>query len=372
MKKNLPRFLNIFFVFLICFVSGQHPDAAKLIREGNHLIFKNPAKAKEIANDLYKTSGESIPQKINALLILAQSDALLANYDSSLQYALEAKNLSETLSDESFKIRIYAYLSYHYYRLNVNDKAWSYIDNAEKILKTYKLPDSLGYLKGNIFFTKASMYQKELDCTYAINYFNEAIKAYNESIKNEYANTNLGLAYSQKGYCELELSQLSEAQNSFKRAISNSEKNHDIRNNIYAVTGLARVDALRGNFAESNRVLLQELQKTKEGNLKHLQNDIYKFIAYNYLKLKDTKNYEFYDKLYKNSQSEFSKTESGSINHIINDASKNKEEDTHPKYLIVGIIIIFVLVILIIFIIFRIRNMKKRMKNTQSDSSSIN
>lgn len=364
MKRNLTKSLmSILIVFLICFVQGQQKDAAKLIREGNHLIFKNPAKAKEIAKKLYDTAEENSPQKFSALLILAQADALLANYDSSLQYALEAKKLSENLSDESYKLRIYSYLSYHYHRLNIQDKAWEYIDDAEKIIKTKSLPDSLGYLKGNIFFTKASMYQKELDCAYAINYFNQAIKAYSESIDNEYSDTNLGLAYSQKGYCEMELNKLSEAENSFKLAISNSEKNKDIRNNIFAVTGLARADALKGNFARSNEVLLLQLKRATEGNLKHLLNDIYKFLAYNYLKLKDTKNYELYDGLYKKSQLEFSKTEAGSINHIIKDASKNKQEDSaYPKSLIAGIIVIIILIVIIIFIISRIRKMKNKMK----------
>ncbi|MBV6879829.1 hypothetical protein NG800_006085 [Epilithonimonas ginsengisoli] len=364
MRNNLTRsLLSFLFIFLFYFDLGQKNDAAKLIREGNHLIFKDPAKAKQIAKKLYDDANENSPQKINALLILAQADALLANYESSLQYALEAKDLSEKLSDQSYKIRIYAYLGYHYQRLNIQDKAWKYIDEAEQTIKTKPLPDSLSYLKGNLFFTKASMYQKELDCAYAINYFDQAIKAYHESIKNEYSNTNLGLAYSQKGYCELEINQLTEAESSLKLAISNSEKNSDVRNNIFAVTGLARVDTLHGNYARSNKVLLQQLRRAKEGNLKHLLNDIYKFLAYNYLKLKDTKNYELYDQLYKKSQLEFSKTEAGSINHIIKDASKNKQEKIYSKSLIAGIIVIIILLLSIIFIVLRIKNMKKRMKD---------
>lgn len=361
--KNLFTFLLLLF---ICFINAQDNEVAKLIREGNHEIFKNPVRAKEIATKLYEESGDNIPEKFNALLIMAQADVLLAKYDSSLQYAMEAKDLSEKMADESYKLRIYAYLGYHFHQLDVKEKALDYIDKAEKITRNYTFPDSLTYLKGNIFFTKALMYQTELDCEYAINYFKKAIKAYYESIENEYAKNNLGLAYSQKGYCELELNKLEEAEKSFEFAVANSENNQDQRYNIFAKIGLARVDALRGNYTKSNKILKRELLRAEELHIKHLQNDIYKFLSYNYLKLKDTKNYEFYNELYKKSQSEFSKTEASSINHIINKASQNKKENIDSsRYLSIGVLVIILITLGIFYILFRIKNMKQKMKNDQ-------
>lgn len=359
--KNLSAFL---FLMLIFCVNAQESKVAKLIREGNHEIFKNPLRAKEIANKLYEESGDNTAQKFNALLIMAQADVLLARYNSSLQYAMEAKDLSEKLADDSYKLRIYAYLGYHFYQINVKEKALNYIDKAENITRNYTLPDSLTYLKGNIFFTKALMYQTELDCAYAVNYFIEAIKAYNASLDNEYSQTNIGLAYSQKGYCEIELNKYEEAKKSFEFAVATSEKNQDKRYNIFAKIGLARVDAFKGDYNESNRVLKRELLRAQELNIKHLQNDIYKFLSYNYLKLKDTKNYELYSELHKKGRSEFTKTEVNSINHIINSASQNKKENIDSSWsLFIGVLVLILLALGITYILFRIKKMKKKMKN---------
>ena len=359
--KNLFAFLLF---ILICFVNAQDSKVAKLIREGNQEILKNPIRAKEIATKLYEESGDNIPQKINALLIMSQAEVLMAKYDSGLEYAMEAKDLSEKLADESYKLRIYAYLGYHFHQLNLKEKALNYIDKAEKITRNYTVPDSLNYLKGNIFFTKALMYQADLDCAYAIDYYMKAIVAYNESIDNEYSNTNLTLAYCQKGYCELEVKKFEEAEKSFEFAVANSEKSEDKRYNIFAWMGLARVDAFRGDYTKSNKILKRELLRADELHIKHLQNDIYNFLSYNYLKLKDTKNYEFYNELYKKSQSEFSKTEASSINHIINNASQNKKEDIDNSWsLSIGILLIILLTLVIIYILFRVKKMKQKMKN---------
>lgn len=361
--KSFKKLFTFLLFIHIYFVNAQDNNVAELIREGNHEIFKNPIKAKDIATKLYADSGDKIPQKINALLIMAQADVLLANYDSSLQHAIEAKDLSEKLKDESLKLRVYAYLGYHFYQIGVKEKALHYIDKAEKIARSYTVPDSLAYLKGNIFFTKALMYQTELDCVYAINYFMKAIKAYNESIENEYSNKNLGLAYSQKGYCELELNKFEEAEKSFEFAVANSEKNEDMRYNIFAWIGIARVDAFRGEYNKSNKILKRELLRSDKLHIKDLQNDIYNFLSYNYLKLEDTKNYEFYNEQYKIGQSEFSKTEASSINHIINKATQNKKENIKsPWFLSYGILAIIILSFAIIYILLKIKKMKEKMK----------
>lgn len=341
---------------------AQQPDLNKKIEEGNKLIFQNPEKAKEIGREVYQKADEDSYVKINALLILAQSEALLANYESSLKYALEAKQIAEKLNDNSYKARVYIYLGYHYQRINLKDKAWEYIDEAEKIVQAHPIPDSLSYIKGNIFFTKASMYQTDLDCNYAITYFNKAIKAYRESA-NQYANSNIGLAYGQKGYCELELNKLTEAEQSFTEAIENSEHNHDTRNGIYARMGIARIYTLKNNYNKSNELLHSELKRADAANLKHVKNEIYEYLADNYLKLKDVKNYELYDGLYKKSKSEFAKSEMVSVNHILKDVSKQKEKKFFSP-LIIGFIVIFILLIGLILMIFRTRKLKSKMKET--------
>lgn len=362
--KSFRDLLIFLFPIFINFVYAQENKVAKLIREGNYEVLKDPLRAKEIATKLYKGSGDNIPTRINALMIMAQADVLLAKYDSSLQYAMEAKDLSEKLPDESYRLRIYAYLGYQFYQLDVKEKALNYVEKAEKITRTYSLPDSLTYLKGNIFLTKALMYQSELDCSYAINYFTEAINVYNKSIENEYSKPNLGLAYSQKAYCELELSKLEEAEKSFKFAVSNSEKNEDMRYNIFAWVGLARIDALRGNYPRSNKILKRELLRAGNLHIKQLQIDIYRFLSYNYLKLKDAENYELYNELYKKGQSDFSETEARSINNIINKASQTKEENTnHSSLLSIGVLIVIFLILGIILILLSIKKMKQKMKN---------
>jgi len=115
-----------------------------------------------------------------------------------IKYGHKALDIADDNGDTITKVKILGILGNTYQSLQLNEKKRIYLDQAEALLSSPKIKDSLNMIRGNIFYLKGMNYSYSLDSGIALSYFNKAINQYLQS-KNPLAEINIKMAYMNKG-----------------------------------------------------------------------------------------------------------------------------------------------------------------------------
>jgi len=374
------RILFIVILFGVALYAGE-PGNDVLLKKAEKLMLLNPKAAFKIADKAYRSNTLDHKETIHSLFILTNTSNLLQNPLDVIRYGNEALKIADNGDDVITKIKILGILGNTYQFLKLNEKTRIYLDQAELLLNSPKIPDSLNLVKGNIYYLKGMNYFYGLDSDIALSYFNKAISQYVNS-KNPLAEINIKIAYLNKGYCLINQKKFSEALENLKLAsVSPNESSRpyppqfaDLQD-VFIELGKARILSAEANPQLSNAMLFDILEKRKNQPYRDdIENDIYELLATNFLQLRDIEKHDYYESLFLKQVDKSNYEAAVWVNKLIAQESLENEKQTtklNHKYwllitffsLILGSVIIF-----LCFITVRTEQKRRLLKKDVSEN----
>lgn len=357
---------SIFILLLLLCVSSLMAQSEKrmdsLLKEANLMVFDNPDKAIEMIQNLPFDLKDNEESYFNSLLTLASAYTAKGNNKRAIDYGLNAYVFAQQKNNYNMQIRALSLLGSQYYFLNMRDKVNHFLNKAENIISSHPSTDGLHFIKGNIYFIKGLNYKDNLDCNFAINYFDKAIQEYSKSVKNKTTVLNLSIVQIQKGYCLMDNSKINEARSLIEESLKISKNNNFTENISYGEIALAEIFFIEEKNKEALEILIETEQKVDKFSGLNLKLDLYNGLSKNYLKLKDYKNYHKYSRLYLKAKNSSDSLQLQSVKNLLDEITTTKNieiqnQDKKTCYAIVLVVIIFL--ILYGFLLYQIRTTTK-------------
>lgn len=359
-------FLVLGYFFFLSQLSLSQQLADSILTTAIRQIHENPNLAIEKAQGVFDAHTATIDLKVRALIIISTAYSSKREYEKSLETSLKAIEFLPQIDDNHLKSDLLNRIGAQYQELNVYDEALSYLDNANVLLRS--LPEGVGKSRGLGFnnLVRGFIYREQMSCEIALDYFNNAIKDY-QTISSQFnANSNLSIAYYNKGNCLLTLEKIDEGKESFLQAIVFAKTNNAKSLIAFANKGLASVYNLEGNNVKAINLLTEALQNSEEVGDKILNRSIYRSLANNYLAVNDLKNYSLYHNKNISIHNEIISTErktiDRSIQNIVEENSLKVEDIKKKNYLFRAILVILI-VVTTVFIIRLFLNSEKILKS---------
>lgn len=351
--------------FLLSQTLWPQQQTDSILNFANNQIHENPNLAIETAEKLFNASESTIDIKVRALIIVSTAYSSKREYEKSLEYSRKAIDLLPKITDDQLKIHILNRIGAQYQELNVYDKALTYLNEAYALLKN--LPESVNKSRALGFnnLVRAFIYREQMSCEIALDYFNNAIEAYEQISTQHNVNSNLSIAFYNKGNCLLDLRRISDAKESFLQAIIFAKKNNAKSLIAFANKGLAGVYTAEGDNEKAINLLIEALKNSEEVGDKILNRSIYSALANNYLVENDLKNYSLFNEKNISINKEIIITERKTIDTSIKnimDVNTQKTEDFKSKNYLFQAILILLILAIIGLIIRSISTSEKKLK----------
>ncbi|HMN25527.1 MAG TPA: hypothetical protein PKE38_13570, partial [Ignavibacteriaceae bacterium] len=149
--KIKPIHIIIMCFCAIHFVMAQNPTEDLKKAEANFL--QNPENARNITLKILEKNLND-EQRLKALFILTNTSNLTGRLADAIKYGNEGLLLAQKEKETLTEIKLYLILGNVYQSIPLNEKTKDYLNRAEKLAITQKLPDSLRYIEGNIYYLK--------------------------------------------------------------------------------------------------------------------------------------------------------------------------------------------------------------------------
>ncbi len=369
-KNLLKLFLLIGSFFLYSQLLSAQQSTDTTLTFATRQIYENPNLAIETAQGLIDSEETTIDVKVQALIIVSTAYSSKRAYEKSLEYSLKAIEILPNITDIQLKINLLNRIGGQYQELNVYDKALTYLDEAYKLLKT--LPESNHKSQGLGFnyLVRGFIYREQMSCEIALDYFNNSIEAYEKIAERTQLNSNLSIAYYNKGNCLLNIDKINEAEENFLEAITYAKKNNAKSLIAFAQKGLASIYTVKGEYTKAINLLEEALENSEEVGDKILNRSIYNALATNYLTVSDLKNYSFYQNKSQNIHKEIINTErktiDTSIQNLMDDNSKKIEVYQNTQTTLQAILIALIILV-IAFTIRLIFSSEKTLKSLRKE-----
>lgn len=332
-------------------------------------IYDNPDKAIEIGFRMFDTSPDDPKRQINALLLLSNAYSSQREYEKSLEYANQARDISKKSNDKRSEISVLNKIAAQYHQLGINDKALQYLDESDQIIATYKHKDSVRMVIGNNYVVRGFIYRDQLSCDIAIDYFNRSLDQYKAGLKNSKTIANMSVVTYNKGNCFITLSQIDSARITLQKSLLYAQIAEAKSLEAFSRKGLAEVFTLQGNYNEAISELNNALEISKNVGDLVLNQGLYKGLADNYLAINDWGQYQHYYNLYLQTETQNRNEERKTISTSL---SKHAEEikreiDTvKSTYSIAILLSVFAILLLASFIILGQIKFQKKFKSLKA------
>jgi tetratricopeptide (TPR) repeat protein len=367
MRLNIKIFFTNFIVLgLLLFGVVSHAQDSKrldsIIKAQTAETYKNPDKVIVVGKKLLNEAGNDVDIKIRVYKLISDAYASKRDYQKSLEYVIKANELLPQSKNKRLKISIVTKTGIQYHQLKIYDKAFQYLNQAEKLCLEYPKPDSIHVSLGINYIVRGFIYKEKLNCDIAINFFDRGI---NEILKtNDPMGTSnaLSIAKYNKGNCYLLMSDNASATKSFNEAIVHAEKIKAASLKAFAQKGLAQVYTDEGNYKGAIAILHEALNISSDVEDLILNQEIYKGLSENYLAINNWNEYQKYHSKYLQIQTEVKERERKSVSDSLNEIEKeeNKKFESYiPNFLCVIISILLVLSLVVILFLVAIKKSKK-------------
>ncbi|MDC8000625.1 hypothetical protein POV26_06230 [Aequorivita todarodis] len=365
---NFYFLIGSFILFTQVLSAQQNADS--IIDFATNQIYENPNLAIETAQALFDAGESTTDIKVRALIIISTAYSSKREYEKSLEYSRAAMDMLPKIQNIELKIRLLNRVGGQYQELNVYDKALTYLDEAYKLLEslsesTYK-SEAMGF--NNL--VRGFIYREQMSCDTALDYFNSAIEAYQKISPEVNKNSNLSIAYYNKGNCLITTNKIDDAEASFLQAIAYAKKNNAKSLIAFAQKGLAGVYTLKGDNLKAINLLEEALQNSEEVGDKILNRSIYRALAENYLAENDLKNYILYRDKNLSIHNEITKTERKTIDNSIQsimEANSRKVEDFKNRNQLFQAILVLLILAVIAFLVRLILSSEKTLKSLKKE-----
>ncbi|WP_314059556.1 hypothetical protein [Empedobacter brevis] len=312
------KLFYLFFILVIPVLSAQKVDS---IRTAYDYVYFDPKKAIELADQIIKNSTDKNDQ-ITARLIKTNAYSSLDDGYNSLKYAYETYDYVKKEKDTFNEARILGRLGELFQGYGFNTQSREYLDQSTKLIlsKTFPEEKKAMYL-GNIYGIKGNGYKDDLDCDFALKYYNKAIKAYQKSESNQSILNNLALVYIEKSNCLIDKHLLDSAKIYLNDAMEVIDKNKLEEYDQSAKISLARIYQYEKEYHNSNKLLNEVLKDIQSSQPLQVSNQIYKLLAQNSFELRDFESYKTYTGLVKETnvqlEETFLKAQEKSLNYLL-------------------------------------------------------
>lgn len=349
------------------FLFGQKVSDS-LYRTATMDIYEHPDRSIEIGERMLRTSDKR-KDKVSALLLISMAYSSQREYENSLKYALQAKDLSESDGDILSQLKVINKVAAQYHQMRVNDKALQYLDEFDRLLEQYVYKDSARLILGNNYGVRGFIYRDKLNCDIAIDYFNSSIKQFLLEKDNPAMLANISVILYNKGNCFISLNRSDSAKQSFIQSIRLAEKINAKSLQAFSQKGLAETLTLEGNYQEALNELKIANENAKEVGDLVLNQGIYKGLSDNFLALNDWGNYQIFYKKNMLTQAQIKKTERNSIgislnNHLEDTVTQMKNIRT--RYIVGISACLLAILSFIIVIAYRQKRVNQRLKMLKS------
>lgn len=349
--------LNFFHTSFAQKVSDEEYNAAALN------VYDNPDKTIEVGIRMFETNKDKPKKQINALLLISNAYSSKREYEKSLDYALQARDLSKKNNDARSEIAVLNKIAAQYHQLGIYDKALQYLDESDQIIAAFPYQDSVQMVIGNNHGVRGFIYRDQLSCDIAIDYFNRSINQYKKDSRNNKTLANMSVVTYNKGNCFVTLGQMDSAKITLEQSLNLAIKAEAKSLEAFSRKGLAEVYTLQGNYSEAIAQLNNALNISKNVGDLVLNQGIYKGLADNYLAINNWEEYQkFYDKyLQTESQNKTEERKTISVSLTKHSEEINKEIKNIKLYFGIGILmsILFILIVTILIIFGQIRFQKQ-------------
>ncbi|SHK73017.1 tetratricopeptide repeat protein [Epilithonimonas mollis] len=245
--------LNIIMTLLAFIVFGQQKESDKQLDEATNLIFTNPEKSARISTRMlqeakdYPTRITALSKLVNAQMVLGDIGQVIVNCSKGIVMAKENK-------DTVNQIRFLSMLGNQYQQINMNADAKKNLDEAENLINSAPLPKDLLFIQGNVYNVKGIVFKSELNCEFAIKYFDKALAVYNALPDEEVTLTNRLLIDIQKAHCLESIGKIQEAEQLYTEVLE-SKNNGLGYNRYFASVGLISIYLKRGELDKAGQLL---------------------------------------------------------------------------------------------------------------------
>ncbi|MFC4163764.1 hypothetical protein ACFOWU_08870 [Epilithonimonas zeae] len=359
----MKRFILITMLFFGFFGAANEPTVDVILTKAQKLMLQNPIEAFRLAKTAFDKKNLSHEQKLQSLFILTNTSNMLQKPLDVIKYGNKALDIADDNGDAITKVKILGILGNTYQSLQLNEKTRVYLDQAEALLSSPKISDTLSMVKGNIFYLKAMNYFYSLDSGIAISYFNKAINQYLQS-KNPLAEINIKMAYLNKGFSliqqkqtKLALENLNLASINMIEASNRYPPQFVELQQSFIELGKAKILALENKPDLSNVILFEILKQRKNQVARDdIENDIYALLSKNFLQQKDIKNHHYYESVYKKRVAESNLASAKLVNQLILQEESNsalEKQSINKNYILLIIFTATFFTIIIVFMLIK-------------------
>ncbi len=350
----------LFIVLLLLCFSCRTDDPAedRMVDHAEKLMLSDPRKSFDLAQDLLKNHSLVHKNKVRSFFVLANTSNVMGKPLDVIKYGhLTLENATEEI-DMITKIKALTLIGNTYQSIQLNEKSRMNLDQAEQLLSSPAVPDSMNIIRGNIFYLKAMNYFSNMDGNIALSYFDKAIHQYLIS-KEPVARINLKFAYVNKGWALIDQKRFNLAKQNFALAKadlgSGSKKYPPLfveRLEMTSALAEAKLYSLQNDPERSNAILFGILNDQKNPQVKkEIENDVYKLLAGNFLKKNDVGKHDYYQNLYMSRTGKYNRTAADLVNQLIQQEGKEfavkKKESDRKYFLLIGIIVLFFLPVIL-------------------------
>lgn len=350
----------IFIVLLFsCFsCRTDHREQDKMVSQAEKLMLSDPKKSFGVAEVLLKHHTLTHGNKVRSLFVLTNTSNILGKPLDVIKYGNTTLENATEDGDIITEIKALTLLGNTYQSIQLNEKLRTNLDQAEQLLSSPTVPDSMNVIRGNIFYLKAMNYFSNMDGNIALSYFDKAIHQYLIS-KEPVAKINLKFAYINKGWALIDQKRFDLAKKSFALARVDPEASPNKYPPLFAETlkissalAQAKMYSAQNDPDRSNAILFGILNDQKNSQVKkEIENDIDKLLADNFLKKNDVAKHDYYQNLYISRASKYNQTAADLVNKLIlqeGEAYAVKKKETDRKYfLAVGMLLLLTLPVLL-------------------------
>lgn len=340
-------------------VKGQHTTAYRDSLEiAKNLVYQNPTKAVLAGERIYSNAGADTELKLEAIITVSSAYFFQKKINMAMEKAQSALVLAKENGLWTYQIKIYGLISNNYQVLNLNDKARFYINKAENIIKTHTLPNDLKYLEGNIYAVKGNSYKNDLDCDYAILYFDKAINCFKD-INTVTAKRNLDFVSVQKSYCLISTNKPDAAGEILRQIVRNTSAVYMFETWGYAEIGLGKIEIQKSNYGAALEYLQEALKQMPENARIDIKEELYQNLATAYMATNDFANHKkFYSQYLKTSEESYT-INAGSFDIVFQELSKEIEnhqtelQNTSANYIALYIALALAILVFLGFLILK-------------------
>ncbi|WP_082333684.1 tetratricopeptide repeat protein [Mangrovimonas sp. TPBH4] len=348
-------------------------DLEDLIALKTNQVYEDPESCIQFGLEVYEDKSNDMDIRVKALALVSLAYSSKRDYQKALEYISLANELMEQVDNSLLAIEILSKTGILYQQMNIYDKSIEFLDKTEKACLAYPNRDSVRTFLAKTYIVKGFIYRENLSCDIALNFFEKGIKEY--EAKGLFYETNLSIAYYNKGNCYATLSQYEEAKESYNKSIELAKVKGANSLVSFAQKGLAEVYAQEERYQEAVDLLQNALSQSKDVGDLVLNQGIYQGLFENYLALDNWEQYQVYYTHFLATKDEIQLSERNSISDAIqeNDRLKDVQIDNIQSRFSFNIKVILVAGIMLLGgIVFmeikdknRIKALKRQVENLQ-------